>query len=95
MFPRLFTINHELLVAKLHIYGFDKPALILLRSYLSNRWQRSKFNTSFSTWSELIFDVPQGSFLGLFFDIKNIGICNYADDNTLIFGTQIHMILPY
>ena len=31
------TINHELLIAKLHAYGLAKPALKLLYSYLRNR----------------------------------------------------------
>ena len=39
------TLNHELLVAKLHAYGFGKESLMLLISYLSNRWQRTKINT--------------------------------------------------
>ena len=43
------TINHELLLAKLYAYGFDKKALRLLRSYLTERWQRTKINQSFSS----------------------------------------------
>ena len=31
------SINHELLIAKLHVYGFSKEALILIASYLSDR----------------------------------------------------------
>ena len=46
------TINHQLLVAKLYAYGFEKGALTLILNYLSNRWQRTKINTSFSSWSE-------------------------------------------
>ena len=42
------TINHELLIAKLHAYGFSKDALLLLLSYLSDRWQQVKVNLSFS-----------------------------------------------
>ena len=30
-------LSHELLIAKLHAYGFDLPALKLIDSYLSNR----------------------------------------------------------
>ena len=58
------TLNYDLLIAKLHAYGFDYNALKLIKSYLSNRWQRTKINTSFSSWSELITGVPQGSVLG-------------------------------
>ena len=31
------SLNHDLLVAKLHAYGFSKKALFLIKSYLSNR----------------------------------------------------------
>ena len=47
------TLNHDLLIAKLYAYGFGKNALKLIQSYLSDRWQRTKINTSYSTWSVL------------------------------------------
>ena len=47
------TINHELLTAKLHAYGFGKEALTLIASYQSDRWQHVKINDTFSTWSTL------------------------------------------
>ena len=31
------TINHELLLAKLHAYGFDRKSLLIIGSYLKNR----------------------------------------------------------
>ena len=31
------TLNHDLLIAKLHAYGLSRTSLKLLKSYLSNR----------------------------------------------------------
>ena len=45
-------INHELLVAKLHVYGFSIEALEVLLYYLKERWERVKINTTFSSWTQ-------------------------------------------
>ena len=86
------TINHELIIAKLHAYGFDKSALKLMHNYFKNRFQRTKVNSSISSWAEIIRGVPQGSVLGpIFFNIyindlfylnHLTDICNFADDTT-------------
>jgi len=54
-------LDHELLIAKLNAYGVSLPALKLIHDYLSNRKQCTKVNSSYSTWHEIIFGVPQGS----------------------------------
>ena len=43
------NLNHNLLIAKLHAYGFQHDALKRLHGYLSRRWHRTKANTSFSS----------------------------------------------
>ena len=86
------TINHKLLIAKLHAYGFSRNALELVNDYLSNRWQRTKIDTSYSTWSRIICGMPQGSVNGpkyfniylndLFYLFLDTEVCNIADDTT-------------
>ena len=58
------TLNYDLLIAKLHAYGFSEESLELMKSYLTNCWQRTKVNLSFSNWTELLQGVRQGSVLG-------------------------------
>ena len=36
------TINHDILIAKLVVYGFDAASLKINRSYLTNCFQRTK-----------------------------------------------------
>ena len=86
-------VNHGLLIAKLSAYGLNMDALQLIRSYLSNRQQRVKINSSFSDWKEIKIGVPQGSVLGpllfnvfindIFWFANRTKICNYADDTTI------------
>ena len=54
-------LSHELLIAKLSAYGFDKNALELVNSYLTYRKQRVKINDKYSSCSEILFGAPQGS----------------------------------
>ena len=57
-------LDHDLLIAKLHAYGFSRSALELIYSYHSERRQGVKVNGSFSALKESAKGVPQGSVLG-------------------------------
>ena len=86
-------LNHNLLIAKMSAYGFEKNTLKFIQTYLKERKQRTKVNGSYSLWQELMYGVPQGSILGpllfnifindMFYFITDTKIANYADDNTL------------
>ena len=66
-------LPHDLIIAKLHAYGFDKASLRLMHSYLTNWYQRVKINNSYSLWSPIKHRVPQGSILGPI--LFNIFLC--------------------
>jgi len=86
-------IPHDLLIAKLAAYGFDKNTLKFLLSYLKGRKQSVNIKGKLSSFMDVLAGVPQGSILGpilfnIFInDMHNIfdkcSLNNYADDNTL------------
>ena len=86
-------ISQDLLIAKLHAYGFGMKSLQFLHNYLTNRKQRVKIESSFSAWETVIRGLQQGSvpdpllfniFINdhfMFLDGENL--CNFADENTI------------
>ncbi|CAB4026264.1 Hypothetical predicted protein [Paramuricea clavata] len=58
------TVNHDILLAKLELYGIKNTPLMLLKSYLSDRSQKCQVNGELSTLKYLKYGVPQGSILG-------------------------------
>ena len=47
-------IDHNLLIAKLNAYGFDKQSINFIYSYLTKRKQRTKVDSAVSSW-EMLF----------------------------------------
>ena len=43
-------LTHDLLIAKLHAYGLDLASLKILQDYLTNRKQRTKVGSFYSSW---------------------------------------------
>ena len=52
------TLNHRLLLAKLKAYGLQPTALKQMENYLTGRFQRTKVNNSYRSWSEIIAVAP-------------------------------------
>ena len=85
-------LSQDLVIAKLNAYEVSSSDLRFVHSHLKNRMQRTKINSEYSSWKEIMFGVTQGSILGpllfniflcdLFLIMENIDIASYADDNT-------------
>ena len=58
------TVNHEILLRKLQIYGVDLHSLRWFKSYLSNGKQSTFVNGTQSSYLDILCGVPQGSVLG-------------------------------
>ena len=66
-------------------------ALRLVQNYLENRKQRTKINTEYISWEEILFAVTQGSILepllfniylcGFFLIMNKTELASCADDN--------------
>ncbi len=87
------TVNHEILIKKLAKYGINGNELNWFKSYLHNRSQAVRVNSSLSDFKTYNTGIPQGSILGplLFIifvnclpDIVTCKTVMYADDTSLM-----------
>ena len=57
-------IPHDLLIAKMHAYGFSVDSLKIFFSYLKGRKHNVKINNTYSVFQILLSGVPKRSILG-------------------------------
>ena len=89
------TVNHNILIDKLHFYGIRGIPLAWLSSYLSNRQQYVQIHNSTSSLNTIKCGVPQGSVLGpllfliyindLFHSSNSLSFILFADDTNIFF----------
>ena len=87
------TVDHNILLHKMRLYGLGNSSIRLMQSYLSSRLQVCNYQNKFSGAREIVCGVPQGSILGpllflLFVNdlpncLSNSTPCLFADDTNL------------
>ena len=92
------TVNHELMLSKLNHYGIKGQENKWFQSYLSDRSQAVKINSSTSPFLPITCGVPQGSILGplLFLvyinDLPKVltfsNVTMYADDTAIYYSAK-------
>ena len=84
----------------LNAYGFDSPLFKFISGYLNFRKQKTKVDSTFSDYLNILLGVLQGSIAGplffnvytcdMFFRINTSEFSSCADDNTPLASTQNH-----
>ena len=79
------TIDHDILLEKMHCLGFSEPTIQWFRSYHTNKLFSVNLGNEFSSSGKLSCEVPQGSVLGpLLSQAVSCELLLYADDTCLI-----------
>ena len=92
------SISHEILLNKLKQINFDPMSISMIRSFLSERYQKVTLPNCHSDWIKLYQGVPQVTILGpLLFNIyvndmqhevqNDCNLLQYADD-TMVFKSD-------
>ena len=84
-------IPHNLLIAKLSAYGFERKSLMFISACLKSRKQRTRIGSALGDYLNILYGVPLGSILGsilfiIFLSnllyIYDLDYANYANDTT-------------
>ena len=84
-------LDHSTLISKMLNYDFNRNVIMLVKSFLTDRVQCVKHNSSFSDYCPAFVGTPQGTKLGPIlwliysndFNIDNFSKVQYADDTTI------------
>ena len=88
----LDCISRDLLIAKMHAYGFSRQSLNFFHSYPKRGQNSVKINSTYSFLYGLLSSVPQGSILGQvifntfinnFYWVKESQLHKFVDDNVI------------
>ena len=92
------TVDHSILLQKLHHYGFRGLINDWFSSYLSNRTQSTQIGSVVSSKERIVCGVPQGSVLGLLLFLiyvndmyrssQKLDFYLFADDTNLLYAEK-------
>ena len=87
-------MHHDIILKKLHHYGFRGTILSFFQDYLNNRKISTKINEKTSSFHSVKYGVPQGSALGpILFLLYVNDLPNVSKFETTLFAddTNVHM----